>query len=146
MGPRLRAAWAARSGRPRRAAALAAVLLLAGGFAVGVSPVAGAQPQPSVSQVRATINTLSGQFDKANQQYDQVEQQLTAAKARLSQVTTQLHRDQGSYEAARKLVVQIADSTYEDSASSSLAGLLTADDPAQVLARASIVLQVTGTR
>ncbi len=146
MGHRLRASWAARSSRARRAAVLGTALLLAGGLAAGVSPGAGAQPQPSIDQVRATINTLSGQFDKANQQYDQVVQQLTAAKAQLAQVTAQLNRDQASYEAARKLVVQIADSTYEDSSSTSLAGLLTSNDPSQVLAEASIVLQITGTR
>ena len=146
MGPRLRVSWAARSGRARRAAVLGAALLLTGGLAVGVSQVAGAQPQPSVAQVRATINNLSGQFDKASQQYDQVVQQLTAAKARLSQVTAQFNRDQADYQAARKLVVQIADSTYEDSSSTSLTGLLTSNDPSQVLAEASIVLQITGTR
>jgi cell wall-associated NlpC family hydrolase len=146
MGLRLRVSWAARSGRARRAAVLGTALLLTGGLAVGVSQVAGAQPQPSIDQVRSTINTLSGQFDKANQQYDQVVQQLTAAKERLSQVTAQFNRDQASYQAARKLVVQIADSTYEDSSSTSLAGLLTSNDPSQVLAEASIVLQITGTR
>ena len=40
--------------------------------------------------------------------------------------------------------MQIADSTYEDSGSTSLAGLLTANDPSQVLAEASLVLQITG--
>ena len=146
MGLRLRVSWPARSGRARRAAVLGTALLLTGGLAVGVSQVAGAQPQPSIDQVRSTINTLSGQFDKANQQYDQVVQQLTAAKARLSQVTAQFNRDQASYQAARKLVVQIADSTYEDSAQTSLAGLLTSASPGQVLAEASIVLQLTDTR
>ena len=58
----------------------------------------------------------------------------------------QLARDQAQYQAARKLVVQIADSTYEDSSSTSLAGLLTSSDPSQVLAEASIILQITGTR
>ena len=133
-------------GRTRRAVALGAALLLAGGLAVAVTQAAGAQPQPSIDQVQATINTLTGQFNKANQQYDQVEEQLGAAKARLKQVNKQLARDQARYEAARKLVVQIADSSYEDSGSTSLAGLLTSNDPSQVLAEASIVLQITGTR
>ena len=88
---------------------------------------AGAQPQPSIDQVQATINTLTGEFNKANQQYDQVEEQLGTANARLKQVNKQLARDQARYEAARKLVVQIADSTYEDSGSTSLAGLLTSE-------------------
>jgi cell wall-associated NlpC family hydrolase len=125
---------------------LGAAVLLAGGLAAAATQVAGAQPQPSIDQVRATINTLTGEFNKANQQYDQVEEQLGTANARLKQVNKQLARDQAQFEAARKLVVQIADSTYMDSGSTSLAGLLTSNDPSQVLAEASIVLQITGNR
>jgi cell wall-associated NlpC family hydrolase len=132
--------------RTRRLLAAGAALLLAGGLAVAVTQAAGAQPQPSITQVQATINSLTGQFNKANQQYDQVEEQLTAAKARLAQVNKQLEREQASYQAARKLVVQIADSDYEDSGSTSLAGLLTSSDPSLVLAQASLILQVAGTR
>jgi peptidoglycan DL-endopeptidase CwlO len=146
MGLRLHTPWGVRSDRTRRAAALGTALLLAGGLAVAVTQVAGAQPQPSITSVRATINTLTGQFDKANQQYDQVEQQLGTAKAQLKQVSSQLKGDETRYNAARKLVVQIADSSYEDSNSTSLAGLLTSNDPSQVLAEASIVLQITDTR
>src|SRR5580692_5639322 len=132
--------------RTRRLLAAGAALLLAGGLAVAVTQAAGAQPQPSITQVQATINSLTGQFNKANQQYDQVEEQLTAAKARLAQVNKQLEREQASYQAARKLVVQIADSDYEDSGSTSLAGLLTSSDPSLVLAQASLIMQVAGTR
>jgi cell wall-associated NlpC family hydrolase len=125
---------------------LGAAVLLAGGLAAAVTQVAGAAPQPSIDQVRTTINTLTGEFNKANQQYDQVEEQLTTASARLKQVDKQLARDQAEYKAARKLVVQIADATYEDSNSTSLAGLLTSSNPNQVLAEASLITQVTGTR
>jgi cell wall-associated NlpC family hydrolase len=136
----------ARLSGTRRAAALGLAILLAGGLAAVVTQVAGAAPQPSIDQVRTTINTLTGEFNKANQQYDQVEEQLTAADARLKQLNKQLSRDDAQYQAARKLVVQIADSTYEDSGSTSLAGLLTSADPSQVLAEASLIAQVTGTR
>jgi peptidoglycan DL-endopeptidase CwlO len=146
MGLRLCNPLSARAGRARQAAVLGTAVLLAGGLAVAVTQAAGAQPQPSVTSVRTTINTLTGQFDKANQQYDQVEQQLTAARGQLKQLSAQLAKDQKRYEDARKLVVQIADSTYEDSNSTSLAGLLTSNDPSTVLAESSLILQITGTR
>jgi cell wall-associated NlpC family hydrolase len=146
MGIRLRTPVDARPRRARRAAVVATIALLAAGLAVAVSQVAGAQPQPSIASVRNSVNTLTGEFNKANQQYDQVAQQLTAAKARLAQVTKQLARSQAQYEAARKLVVQIANSSYEDSNTTSLAGLLTSNDPSQALAEASIIMQITGTR
>jgi cell wall-associated NlpC family hydrolase len=146
MRLRLRTPLNARPGRARRATALSAAAVAAAGLAVAVSQAAGAQPQPDIASVRNTVNTLTGEFNKANQQYDQVEQQLTAARGRLTQVSKQLAHDQAQYEAARRLVVQIADSSYEDSNTTSLAGLLTSDDPAQVLSEASIILQITGTR
>jgi peptidoglycan DL-endopeptidase CwlO len=137
---------AIRAGFPRRVSVIAVTVLLTGGLAAAVATVAGAQPQPSISSVQAKINNLTSQFDKANEQYDVVAQQLTAAKARLTQVDRQMARDQGHYLAARKLVVQIADSNYEDSGMTSLAGLLTSSDPTQVLSEASIILQITGSR
>ena len=146
MGVTLRTRLGARTGWTRPVVAIGVALLLAGALAAAVTQVAGAQPQPSIDQVRATINTLTGEFNKANQQYDQVEEQLGAASTRLKQVNEQMAHDQAHYEAARKMVVQIADSSYEDSASTSLAGLFTSNDPSQVLAEASIVSQITGTR
>jgi cell wall-associated NlpC family hydrolase len=142
----LRTRLGARAGKLRRASVIGAATVLGGGLAVAVSQVAGAQPQPSIDQVRASINSLTGQFNKANQQYDQVLEQLGTANARLKQVNKQLAHDQARYEAARKLVAQIAASTYEDSGSTSLAGLLTSDDPHQMLTRASIVEQITNNR
>jgi peptidoglycan DL-endopeptidase CwlO len=146
MRSTLRTRLGVRTGKLWRAGAVGAAVLLAGGLAVVVTQVAGASPQPSISQVQATINTLTGEFNKANQQYDQVEEELSAANTRLKQVDKELARDQGEYEAARKLVVEVAASTYEDSGSTSLAGLLTSNDPSQVLREASLVLQITGNR
>src|SRR5580692_13213687 len=108
MRVRLRTRPGSDARMTRGALAAGVALLLAGGLAVAVTQAAGAQPQPTVTQVQATINTLTGQFNKANQQYDQAEEQLTAATARLKQVNKQLSREQASYLAARKLVVQIA--------------------------------------
>jgi len=133
----LRAGLATRTSRGRRRGALIGVAVLAAaGLVAAVTQTAGALPQPSISSVQAKVNSLTTQFNKANQQYDDAQQQLTAAKA----------SEEATYRIAQRRVVQIADSTYEDSAQTSLAGLLTSADPAQVLAEASIVLQLTNTR
>jgi cell wall-associated NlpC family hydrolase len=121
-------------------------LLLAAGAATGVARVAGAQPAPTIAETQAKINALTAKFDKATEQYDQVAQQLTVAKAQLRRLNKQLARDENAYQAARKKVVQIAASSYEDSAQTSLAGLLTSNDPATILAQASIVMQLTSAR
>ena len=130
----------------RRAVVVLAAVLLAGGLGTGISQAAGAAPQPTISQVQAEVNALTAQFNKAVEQYDQVAQQLTAAKGRLSQVNKEVAGDQAKYYAARLKVVQIANASYMDSGSTSLAGLLTSNNPAQVLAEASIITQLTGAR
>jgi peptidoglycan DL-endopeptidase CwlO len=132
--------------RARRAAVAVAAFLLAGGLATGLSQAAGAEPQPSVSQVQAQVNSLTAQFNKAVEQYDEVAEQLTAAKGRLGQINKEMAGDEAKYNTARGKVVQIADASYMDSGQTSLAGLLTSNDPAQVLAEASIILQLTGAR
>jgi cell wall-associated NlpC family hydrolase len=136
----------ATTSKIRRVALIGVAVLLAGGLATAVTQAAGAQPQPSISEVQAKINDLTGQFNKANEQYDQVAQQLAAAKVSLRRVNKQLASAEAGYQNARRQVVEIVASSYEDSAQTSLAGLLTSGDPAQVLAQASIVTQVTGAR
>jgi len=137
---------ARRSGSRRRAALVGVAVLAAIGLTTTVTQTAGALPQPSIDSVQAKINSLTSQFNQADQQYDNAEQQLTAAKARLKTVDKQLASEEAIYKSAQQKVVQIADSSYEDSAQTSLAGLLTSGDPGQVLAQASIVLQLTNSR
>lgn len=132
--------------RVRRSALAGVAVLMAAGLATAITQRAAAQPQPTITQVQARINDLTAQFNKANQQYDQVAQQLAAARASLRRINSQMTADQALYSAARRQVVQIAASSYEDSAQTSLAGLLTSSDPAQVLGEASIITQLTGTR
>jgi peptidoglycan DL-endopeptidase CwlO len=123
-----------------------AAIVLAGGLAAGISQMAGAEPNPSISQVQAEVNVLTAKFNKAVQQYDVIAEQLTAAKSRLSQVNKEMAADQSKYNDSKLKVVQIADATYMDSGSTSLAGLLTSNNPAQVLSEASMVEQLTGAR
>lgn len=134
-----------RARRTRAAAALSA-FLLTGGLATGIAQAAGAEPQPTIAQVQAQVNALTAKFNKAVAQYDQVAQELTAAKARLGQVNKQMAGDRARYNAARARVVQIASASYMDSGRTSLAGLLTSNNPAQILQDASIVMQLTGAR
>ncbi len=119
---------------------------MAGGLATGITQVAGAEPQPTIAQVQQEVNALTAKFNKAVEQYDATEQELTAAKARLRQVDKEMAVDQARYDAAQVKVVQIADAAYEDSGQTSLAGLLTSNDPVQVLSEASMIMQLTGAR
>jgi cell wall-associated NlpC family hydrolase len=142
----VRTLFAAGTPRLRRGVAVGFAVLAAAGLATGATQLAGAAPKPTVAQQTAKVNALQAKFDKAVQQFDQVNQRLTAAKARLAQVNKQMATAQAKYQATRKRVVQIAAATYMDSGQTSLAGLLTTSDPGQVLSQASILTQLTGTR
>jgi cell wall-associated NlpC family hydrolase len=132
--------------RLRRGIAAGFAVLAAAGLATGATQLAGAAPKPTVAQQTAKVNALQAKFDKAVQQFDQVNQRLTAAKARLAQVNKQMATAQAKYQATRKRVVQIAAATYMDSGQTSLAGLLTNSDPGTVLGQASVLTQLTGSR
>jgi cell wall-associated NlpC family hydrolase len=142
----LRTQLVARISKARHSVAIGVAVLMAGGLATGITQVAGAQPQPTIAEVQSEVNALTAQFNKAVEQYDAVAEQLTAAKATLRQVDKKVAADTANYNAARVKVVQIADAAYEDSGQTSLAGLLTSNDPAQVLTEASMILQLTGAR
>lgn len=119
---------------------------MASGLAMGVAQAAGAQPSPSISQVEAKINTLTGEYNKAEQQYAVVAQELSAARARLAQVDKEMAADQKAYDVSKVKVVQIANASFEDSSQTSLAGLLTSGSPKDVLNEASMILELTDAR
>jgi peptidoglycan DL-endopeptidase CwlO len=127
--------------RGRRGIAVAAVTVLAAGFAA-YGGAAAAVPQPTISQVQAEVNTLQAQIDKIGQQYVQVSARVSAARGRLAAVRRQAGQDQAQFSAAQKKAAQVVVAAYEGSAQTSAAGLLTSGDPAAVLSRASLLEQL----
>jgi peptidoglycan DL-endopeptidase CwlO len=132
--------------RLRSAAVLVTVLASATGIAVyaGASG-AGAAPAPSITQVQAEVNSLQGKVDKLGEQSDAAGQQLTAAKTRLGQVAKQASRAQQQYDQASNALAEVAVNSYENSAQTSIMGLLSSGNPQMVLSQASLVLQQEGT-
>ncbi len=107
---------------------------------------AGAAPQPTIAQVQARLNKLNSQADQANQQYDQVAAQLTAANQQLAALNTEVTRDTRSFRSMRRQIAQIASTSYENSDESSIAALLTANDPQTVLNQTSILSELSSQR
>jgi peptidoglycan DL-endopeptidase CwlO len=121
----------------------ACVALVAG---LTTATMANAASTPTVSEAQAKVNLYTSEYDQANQQYDKVETELTSAKQRLTQLDKQLSADQKLFKTAHAAVAAIAANTYEDSGSMSLAGLLTSNNPSQVLNEASMILELAGSR
>jgi cell wall-associated NlpC family hydrolase len=136
--------WRLPAGRTRleRGLALGTGLVLFGGL-VGWGAAAGAAPAPTVAQVQAKINRLTTQFDQVSQQLDQADEQLKTAQQQLRQTTARWTQARTQFKAAQGAMAQIAASAYENSGSTSIAGLLASDDPGVVLKQGSLLLQLS---
>lgn len=117
-------------------------------FAAGVLSLssASAASQPTVTQVQTKINTLSAEFDRDVQQYDQLSAELPGAKAQLKRIDKQVASAEKQYKAANVLVAQAAAADYEGSGSTSLAQIITSGNPASALNAAAQLLELTGAR
>ena len=129
----------------RRGVALSAGLVMAGGLAVFATG-AGAAPQPTVSQVQAKINQLTSQFDKVSQQLDQASQQLSAAQTKLSQVRVRLKNADTQFQTAQANVAATAAAAFENTGSTSIAGVLTSGNPSVILQQGSLLVEMSGNR
>jgi cell wall-associated NlpC family hydrolase len=129
----------------RRSIAVVAGVALAGGlvsYAEGVS----ASPQPTITQVTAQVRSLTTAENKAIQQYDLVNQQLSSATASLKQIDAEQAKDRARFSTARMNIAQVAAAAYEDGNMTSMVTLLTAADPQTVLSKASMLVQLSSAR
>jgi cell wall-associated NlpC family hydrolase len=126
------------------AAAATAVVAVIGLSTYAVT--AGAAPQPTQAQAQAMVNQYNSQYDQANQQYDQVAQQEQQAQQKLAAVNEQVAANEAQFTKLRGTVAQIAAASYESGDTTSVAGLLTSNDPNTVLNGESILLEISGSR
>ena len=138
MGARL----AGVQSRTRRGVAVAAALITLGGLAVFASDAA-ASPPPTVAQVQARVDQLTSQYDQVSEQLDQVSEQLSAARTRLAQVRVAFHHAQAEVDAELTNVAQFAAASFEDTAATSIAGVLTSSDAPTVLQQGSLLMEIS---
>jgi cell wall-associated NlpC family hydrolase len=131
--------------RLRASVAIAAGLMAAFGLST-YTVTAGAAPQPTVADVQAKFNQVTSQFDQINQQYDHIVQLASQARAKLAAVNKQVAVNQVQFTKLRGAVAQIAAESYESGNTTSVAGLLTSNDPNTALNGASMLLQISGSR
>ncbi len=99
-----------------------------------------------MAQVQAKVNQLTSQFDQVSEQLDQASQQLSSAQSRLSQVRVHLNNANAQFQAAQANVAQTAAAAFEDTGSTSIAGVLTSGDPSVLLQQGSFLLERSGTQ
>jgi cell wall-associated NlpC family hydrolase len=127
--------------RSRSAAAAAGVAAV--GLLVGIGGVAGAAPQPTITQVQQRLKQLNTQADRLGEQYDQVREQLAAANQRLKLVNSEASRYQVQFNQRRAAIARIAATAYVEGTMTSPGALLTSGNPQQILDQSSILLEMS---
>ena len=120
-------------------------MALAGGLVTYAQAVSAA-PQPTVKQVTAEVSALTAKENKADQQYDLVNQQLQAAQASLKQVNAQEAKDQAQFNTMRTDIAQVAATAYEDGNMTSMVTVLTTANPQNILSKAAMLVQLSSIR
>jgi cell wall-associated NlpC family hydrolase len=126
----------------RRCAAVAVTVLTAAGLLI-VAGSAGAQPQPTISQVEARLKKLTLQEDVLIQRFDQANQNLASARQRLALVNREVARDQAAIQAERNQIAAMASTVYEDGSMTSVAALITSSSPQTLLSRSAILVHLS---
>jgi peptidoglycan DL-endopeptidase CwlO len=126
----------------RRCATIAVAALAAAGL-LTVAGSAGAQPQPTISQVQAKLKKLTLKEDWLIQKYDQATQDLASARQRLKLVDREVAKDEAAATAMRDEIASIASNVYMNGAMSSVAALLTSGDPETLLSQSAILTHLS---
>ena len=104
---------------------------------------AGAQPQPTVSQVQAKLKKLTDKENWLIQRYDQAKQNLASAHQRLRVVNTEVSKDAAAAKSMQDEIAQIASNVYENGAMSSVAALLTSGNPQTLLSQSAFLTHLS---
>jgi cell wall-associated NlpC family hydrolase len=126
----------------RRCATVAVAAVAAAGV-LTVAGSAGAQPQPTVSQVQAKLKKLTYKENWLIQRYDQANQDLASARQRLSVVNTEVTKDTAAAKAMQDQIAQIASTVYENGAMNSVAALLTSGNPQTLLSQSAFLTHLS---
>jgi peptidoglycan DL-endopeptidase CwlO len=135
-----------RTARHRGAAiaiALSTVTACTAGVLVAVTGIAGAAPQPSITQVQQKLKALDQQAAKLGAHFDQVKQDLVSANQQLQLVNKQASKYQSRFNLLRGQLGKIAAAAFENGNLTSSAALLTSDDAQKMLDESSILTELS---
>ncbi len=117
--------------------------MLAAAALLTVAGSAGAQPQPTISQVQARLKQLTYKENWLTQRYDQANQDLISARQRLALVNREVRRDMAAVQGMRVQIAQIASNVYENGSMTSAAALLTSGNPQTLLSQSAFLTHLS---
>ncbi|MFG1808877.1 NlpC/P60 family protein [Streptomyces sp. NPDC049040] len=137
--PRILASTAPRAAVGVTAAAIASVTLLS-------ESATAAPAKPSITEVKAQIDTLNQQAEVATQNYDQAKEQTDTQRDKTNQLLTQVARKTQQMNDSRRVLGQFASEQYRDGGIDQTVQLLLAADPEQFLNQSHMVSQLSTTQ
>ncbi|HEX6470328.1 MAG TPA: NlpC/P60 family protein [Streptosporangiaceae bacterium] len=108
--------------------------------------VAGAEPKPSVAELKKKLQKLNEQVDQLVEKYNKLRDDLTLAKRTLAAKNRQVKAEQATFAGLRQQVAEMAASAYKTGDMTSVSTLMSAADPQTVLDQVSVFTQLSTTR
>lgn len=105
-----------------------------------------AEPQPSLSEAQKKLETLSEQVDRLVEKYNQVNEDLKAAKRKYSVTQAAARREQAIFERMRGRIVEMAAAAYKTGDAGDITAFLSARNPQNVLDQAAVFAHLSDTR
>ncbi|WP_329175447.1 C40 family peptidase [Streptomyces sp. NBC_01477] len=139
--PRILASTAPRAAVGVTAAAIASVTLLSES-----ASAAPAKPKPSITEVKAQIDTLNQQAEVATQNYDQAKEKTETQRDKTNQLLAQVAQKTQQMNESRRVLGQFASEQYRDGGIDQTVQLLLAADPEQFLNQSHMVSQLSATQ
>jgi peptidoglycan DL-endopeptidase CwlO len=104
--------------------------------------MAGAAPQPTVTQVQQKLTQLTNQAQRLEQEYAAAQQQLSAAGLQLSAINTEVARDRSQFSLWQGKMAEIATAAYENGDFTSPEAMLTGNAQ-EILDESSILAELS---
>jgi peptidoglycan DL-endopeptidase CwlO len=128
--------------QPRRISTPSRILIaLATGAAITATavPVGNADPPPTLDEVRATVDELHEEAAEANERYNVAAEEVDAVERRLERAQNAVKRQEDRLNSLTAELGGFAAAAYRNGGTDPTLQALLADDPAEFLAKASVM-------
>ncbi|MBC6465369.1 C40 family peptidase [Actinomadura alba] len=105
-----------------------------------------AEPRPTLSQARAQLEKLDKQVGQLVEKYNQVNEDLKAARRKLAVSRAAASKEQATFEEMRKKIAEMAATAYMTGDSGDVTGFLSTDNPQAVLDQAAVFTHLSENR
>jgi peptidoglycan DL-endopeptidase CwlO len=112
----------------------------------GVAQAVPAAPRPSLSEAKKKLQSLNEQVDGLVEKYNQVSEDLKAAKRKYTVTQKAAEQEQATFERLRGRIVEMAQRAYKTGDTGDVTGFVSAGNPQNVLDQAAVFAHLSNNR